>query len=209
MLSESSALFYRPKDKKLHADKARAAFVKQGGDHFTLLNVWEQWVESGYSYSFCMENFVQPKVLSRVRDVRDQLAQLCERVEIVPQSNLNNSDISPIQKAITSGYFMNSARINKGGDSYRSIKGSSNVHIHPSSCLFKSIPPPRFLVYFELVETSKNFMRQIMVIESSWLMEVAKHYFNQEDIADAVSERRRMPKGAVPVPRSGEGPSRG
>ncbi|MCO5554605.1 hypothetical protein L7F22_008136 [Adiantum nelumboides] len=96
MLSESSALFYRPKDKKLHADKARAAFVKQGGDHFTLLNVWEQWVESGYSYSFY---------------------------------------ISPIQKAITSGYFMNSARINKD-----------------YGC------------------------------ESSWLMEVAKHYFNQEDM---------------------------
>lgn len=54
-----------------------------------------------------MENFVQPKVLSRVRDIRDQLAQLCERVELVPESNENAADISPVQKAITAGYFMN------------------------------------------------------------------------------------------------------
>ncbi|KAG5733668.1 Pre-mRNA-splicing factor ATP-dependent RNA helicase-like protein cdc28, partial [Termitomyces sp. T112] len=31
MLSESGSLFYRPKDKKLHADQARQNFVRQGG----------------------------------------------------------------------------------------------------------------------------------------------------------------------------------
>lgn len=52
MLSESSALFVRPKDKKMHADRARQTFFRHGGDHFTLLNVWEQWVESGYSQAY-------------------------------------------------------------------------------------------------------------------------------------------------------------
>jgi len=110
MLSESSSLFYRPKDKKMHADKARQNFVRPGGDHFTLLNVWEQWTEANYSQAWCYENFVQFKVLSRVRDIRDQLAGLCERVEIIPESNPNSNDITPIQKAITAGYFYNSVR---------------------------------------------------------------------------------------------------
>jgi hypothetical protein len=48
MLSESSSLFYRKKD-KLHADQARQNFVQAGGDHFTMLNVWEQWTDSNYS----------------------------------------------------------------------------------------------------------------------------------------------------------------
>ncbi len=196
MLSESSSLFFRPKDKKLHADKAHANFVRTGGDHFMLLNIWEQWVESGYSHSFCVENFLQPKVLSRVRDVRDQLAQLCERVELVPESNVNSSDLSPIQKSITAGYFMNAAKISKGGDSYRGIKASSTtIHIHPSSCLFKSIPPVRALVYFELVETSKSYMRQVMEIKSEWLLEVAKHFFTPEEVAD--EKGRKMPKVAA------------
>lgn len=107
MLQESSSLFYRPKDKKLHADQARQNFVRSGGDHFTLLNVWEQWAETNYSQQFCYEQFLQFKSLSRARDIRDQLAGLCERVEVVIQSNPNTNDLTPIQKAITAGYFYN------------------------------------------------------------------------------------------------------
>ena len=111
MLSESSSLFYRPKDKKLHADQARQNFVRTGGDHFTLLNVWEQWADTNYSQQFCYEQFLQFKSLSRARDIRDQLAGLCERVEVIVQSNPNANDITPIQKAITSGYFYNTVRV--------------------------------------------------------------------------------------------------
>lgn len=182
MLSESSALFFRPKDKKMHADRARAAFVQPGGDHLTLLNVWEQWVHSNYDHQFCIDNFVQPKVLARVRDVRDQLSQLCERVELTPESNADPSDISGIQRSILAGYFMNTARIQKGGEAYRTIKQNTTIHIHPSSCLYKHIPQPPFLCFFELVETSKNFMRQVMQIRPEWLLEVAKHYFTKEDV---------------------------
>ena len=107
MLSESGSLFYRPKDKKMHADQARQNFVKAGGDHFTLLNVWEQWAETNYSQQFCYEQFLQFKSLSRARDIRDQLAGLCERVEVVVKSNPNSNDITAVQKALTAGYFYN------------------------------------------------------------------------------------------------------
>lgn len=54
-----------------------------------------------------MENFLQFKSLGRVRDIRDQLAGLCERVEVVIESNPNAGDPVPVQKALTSGYFFN------------------------------------------------------------------------------------------------------
>jgi pre-mRNA-splicing factor ATP-dependent RNA helicase DHX16 len=119
MLSESGSLFYRPKDKRLHADQARQNFVRTGGDHFTLLNVWEQWADTNYSQQFCFEQFLQYKSLNRARDIRDQLAGLCERVEVVIQSNPNTNDITPIQKAITSGYFYNTV------SGFFSIEGST------------------------------------------------------------------------------------
>ncbi|KAK0534643.1 hypothetical protein OC842_002573 [Tilletia horrida] len=182
MLQESSSLFYRPKDKKLHADQRRAAFVTVGGDHFMLLNVWDQYVESSFSHSFCVENFVQPKVLGRVRDIRDQLAQLCERVEIVPESNATG-EIVPIQKALLSGFFYNVAYVQKGGDSYRGIKQSSaSLHMHPSSSLYKEVPRPPMVLYYELVETSKHFMRSLTPIRPEWLREVAPHYFSWAEI---------------------------
>ena len=42
MLSVNNAIFYRPKDKIVHADTARQNFFTPGGDHLMLLNVYNQ-----------------------------------------------------------------------------------------------------------------------------------------------------------------------
>ncbi|KAJ7043909.1 pre-mRNA splicing factor [Mycena alexandri] len=194
MLSESGSLFYRPKDKKLHADQARQNFIRPGGDHFTLLNVWEQWAETNYSQQFCYEQFLQFKSISRARDIRDQLAGLCERVEVVVQSNPNSNDITPVQKALTAGYFYNTAQLQKSGDSYRTLKTNHTVYIHPSSSLFQFQPPVKTLLYYELVMTSKSYMRQVMEIKPAWLLEVAPHYFKPADLEQLATGDKKMPK---------------
>ncbi|CEO97361.1 hypothetical protein PBRA_000706, partial [Plasmodiophora brassicae] len=82
MLSVNNAIFYRPKDKAVHADNAYRNFWKVGGDPLTLLNVYNQWAETDYSQEWCFENFVQYRSLRRAQDVREQLIGLLERVEI-------------------------------------------------------------------------------------------------------------------------------
>ena len=76
MLSVNGAIFYRPKDKILHADTARKNFFSAGGDHLTLLNVYNQWANTDFSTQWCYENFIQHKSMRRARDVRDQLVKL-------------------------------------------------------------------------------------------------------------------------------------
>ena len=49
MLSVNNAIFYRPKDKIIHADTARQNFFDAAGDHLTLLKVYKQWEETNYS----------------------------------------------------------------------------------------------------------------------------------------------------------------
>ncbi|KAF9366875.1 hypothetical protein BGX34_003975 [Mortierella sp. NVP85] len=191
MLSVQNAIFYRPRDKKLHADKARQNLTKPGGDHLTLLNIWDQWVESNYSIQWCYENFLQHRSMSKARDIRDQMVGLMERTEVPMLSNPNPSDTAPIRKAITSGFFYNAARLNKSGDSYKTVKSSQTVLIHPSSSLYQV--NPRWVVYFELVLTSKEFMRVVMEIESDWLKEVAPHYYKDKDLDD--DSKKKMPKG--------------
>jgi pre-mRNA-splicing factor ATP-dependent RNA helicase DHX16 len=155
MLGESSSLFYRPKDKKFHADQARARFTnKAGGDHLSLLNIWNQWVDTNFSYVWARENFLQHRSLGRARDVRDQLSRLCDRVE-VSMSSAGENNLVPIQKAITAGFFPNAARLQKGGDTYRAVKNGQTVYVHPSSCMFEI--NPRWVLYFELVLTSEYF----------------------------------------------------
>ena len=192
MLGEASALFYRPKDKKIHADSARARFtVKDGGDHLTLLNIWNQWVDSDFSYVWSRENFLQQRSLTRARDVRDQLAKLCDRVEVtISTAGANN--LIPIQKAITAGFFPNAARLQRGGDSYRTVKTGQTVYLHPSSTLFEA--NPKWVIYYELVLTSKEYMRSNMPLQPEWLVEVAPHYHKKKDL-ETLGLDKKVPKG--------------
>lgn len=64
------------------------------------------------------------------------------------------------------------------------------VTIHPNSSLFEDLP--RWVLYHELVFTTKEFMRQVIEIESSWLLEVAPHYYKSKELED--STNKKMPK---------------
>lgn len=192
MLGESASLFYRPKDKKMLADSARARFtIKEGGDHFSLLNIWNQWVDSDFSYVWARENFLQQRSLTRARDVRDQLAKLCDRVEVTITS-VGAQDLVPIQKSLTAGFFPNAARLQKGGDSYRTVKNSMTTYLHPSSTLFEA--NPKWIIFYELVLTSREYMRGNLPIQAEWLAEAAPHYHKKKDL-DALGTDRKMPKG--------------
>jgi pre-mRNA-splicing factor ATP-dependent RNA helicase DHX16 len=192
MLSESAALFFRPKDKKIHADSARARFtIKEGGDHLTLLNIFNQWVDSDFSPVWAKENFLDMRSLKRARDVRDQLAKLCERVEVT-MSSCGANDLIPIQKALTSGFFPNAARLQRGGDSYRTVKNNTTVYIHPSSVCMANDPPIKMVIYYELVQTTKEYMRNCLPIKPEWLHEAAPHFHKKKDLE--ALEERKMPK---------------
>lgn len=187
MLSVNSAVFYRPKDKAIHADTARKNFFSPGGDHFTLMNVYNQWLDTDYSTQWCFENFIQHRSMRRARDVREQLVGLMERVEIDMVSN--RDDIVAIGKSITAGFFYNTARLSKSGG-YKTVKHNQTVLIHPNSSMFEELP--RWLIYHELVFTTKEYMRQVIQIENGWLLEVAPHYYKAKDLEDSTS--RKMPK---------------
>jgi pre-mRNA-splicing factor ATP-dependent RNA helicase DHX16 len=187
MLSVNGAIFYRPKDKIIHADTARKNFNHIGGDHLSLLNVYNQWRDSDYSTQWCYENFIQYRSMKRARDVREQLVGLMQRVEIDMVSNV--TETADIKKAITAGYFYHIARLSKGG-SYKTVKHNQSVTIHPNSALFEDLP--RWILYHELVFTTKEFMRQVIEIESKWLLEVAPHYYKQKELED--STNKKMPK---------------
>ncbi|CAN4088389.1 unnamed protein product [Withania somnifera] len=189
MLSVGNSIFYRPKDKQVHADNARMNFhVGNVGDHIALLKVYSSWKETNFSTQWCYENYIQVRSMKRARDIRDQLEGLLERVEIELTSNAN--DYEAIKKAITSGFFPHSAKLQKNG-SYRTVKHPQTVNIHPSSGLSQVLP--RWVVYHELVLTTKEYMRQVTELKPEWLVEIAPHYYQLKDVEDSSS--KKMPRG--------------
>ena len=152
MLSVGNTIFYRPKEKAMHADNAKKNFYRPGGDHITLLNVFDQWKESDFSQNWWFENFLQTRSMKRARDIKEQLIELCKRVEIdygdESLSLREDETFVNIRKSIWSGFFYNTAKLQKSG-AYRTMKNSHTVDIHPSSCLFETLP--KWVVYHELV----------------------------------------------------------
>jgi pre-mRNA-splicing factor ATP-dependent RNA helicase DHX16 len=187
-----AAVFYRPPDKAVHADNARANFTRgtgADGDHLMLAQVYAQWRESGYSKGWCRENFVQDRAMNRARDVRDQLEALCDRVELDKSSSPHDS--VGLRKAITSGYFFHLCRLAKSGDAYTTVKSKLSVHIHPSSSLHKREPAPKWVLcvalaastnphrYHDLVMTTREFMREVIIVDPEWLAAIAPHYYKR------------------------------
>ena len=178
MLSCGNTIFYRPKEKQLLADHAHKAFhLGDVGDHLALMNVFNSWQDSDYSTQWCFENFVQHRSMKQARDIREQLIKMLERVEIELVSDRNAVD--NIKKCITSGFFYHCAKLQRNG-SYRTVKNPQTVSIHPSSGLAKELP--KWVVYFELVFTSKEYMRQCIEIQPKWLIEIAPHYYQTREI---------------------------
>lgn len=194
MLGEAGSLFFRPKDKKLLADSARARFThKEGGDFLTYLSIYNQYVDSDYSYVWARENYLQHRSLNRARDVREQLIKLCERTEVdVASSSDATSENNQVLRALTAGFFPNAARLQRDGQSYRTVKGGLTAMMHPSSVLLEN--RPRWLVYYELVLTSKEFLRSCYPLEPRWLTEFAPHYHKAEDIEKLGTGDKKQPK---------------
>uniref|UniRef100_A0AAY4EG84 RNA helicase n=1 Tax=Denticeps clupeoides TaxID=299321 RepID=A0AAY4EG84_9TELE len=138
---------------------------------------------SGYSTQWCYENFIQFRSMKRARDVREQLEGLMDRIEVEVCSADGDN-----MKILTAGYFYHTARLSKGG--YKTVKHQQTVYVHPNSSLFEE--QPRWLIYHELVFTTKEFMRQVIEIDSSWLLEVAPHYYKSKELEDSSS--KKMPR---------------
>lgn len=73
-------------------------------------------------------------------------------------------DPDAIRKSIAAGYFYHTARLQRDG-SYKTVKNPQSVNIHPSSSLVEVLP--KWVVYHELVLTTKEFMRTVRPGEGS------------------------------------------
>ena len=182
MLSSNHIVWYRPSGHRtdgnsnnnsnsneeplsVTADTMHRNFWKINGDMYTLENVYSQWVETNYSKEWTRNNFLQWRALNRARDIREQLENLLERVEIevisvreyIKENNLINyenmdkglldendpnavvagitKEVEFIGKALCSGLFMRVAKFDASKGKYKCIKSKSSVMIHPSSSL--------------------------------------------------------------------------
>lgn len=179
-------VFYRPKEKQAQADQKKSRFHQPEGDHLTMLAVYEAWKAAKFSNAWCYENFIQARAMRRGQDVRKQLLGICDRYKLDIRTAGRNYTL--VRKAITAGFFTNVAKKDPT-EGYRTMVEGQPVYIHPSSALFNK--NPEWVIYHELVLTTKEYMRNIMEIDPKWLVELAPRFYARAD-PTRMTKRKRM-----------------
>ncbi|KAJ0507024.1 putative RNA helicase [Helianthus annuus] len=190
MLSVPS-VFFRPKDRAEESDAAREKFFVPESDHLTLLNVYQQWKANQYRGDWCNDHYLQVKGLKKAREVRSQLLDILKTLKIPLTSCGPDWDI--VRKAICSAYFHNAARL-KGVGEYVNCRNGMPCHLHPSSALYGLGYTPDYVVYHELILTTKEYMQCATSVEPQWLAELGPMFFSVKDSDTSMLEHKKKQK---------------
>ena len=116
-------VFMRPKDAAKAADEAKAKFAHVDGDHLTLLNAYHAYKQAGEGKDWCWDNFIDARAMKSADNVREQLAKIMSRLGLaVVSTDFASKDYyTNIRKALTAGFFMQVAHMQKTGQ-YMTVK---------------------------------------------------------------------------------------
>jgi pre-mRNA-splicing factor ATP-dependent RNA helicase DHX38/PRP16 len=180
-------VFYRPKERQEESDAAREKFFVPESDHLTYLHVYSQWKSNGYSDNWCTRHFLHPKSLRRAKEIRDQLLDIMKMQKMSMLSCGTDWDV--IRKCICSGYYHQAAKV-KGIGEYINLRTSVTVQLHPTSALYGLGYLPDYVVYHELILTSKEYMSTVTSVDPHWLADLGGVFFSVKEKGYSAREKR-------------------
>lgn len=181
-------VFYRPPERQGEADSAREKFFVPESDHLTLLHVYTQWLHNRRSAVWCAKHFLHAKALEKAMEVREQLEQIMTAQKMNIESC--GTDWDTLRKCICAGYFHQAARVH-GLGSYRNLRTLVSTQLHPTSALYGLGYLPAFVVYHELILTSKEYMSCVTSVDPAWLAEFGSCFYVLKDRSGKVDFSRK------------------
>ncbi|XP_068904814.1 ATP-dependent RNA helicase DHX33 [Tenebrio molitor] len=177
LLSVESILL-SPPNKREQAQSVRQKFFSALGDHITLLNIYREFSNVGQnSRSWCHEHYINMRNILQAREVRTQLEEICRRSGLTVASC--GSQMDQVRKCLLTGLFMNVAELHRDRQ-YITLDKRQVVSIHPSSVLHGQ--QPHFVLFTEVVQTTKCYLRSLSTVESDWLSEIAPDYMRSHTV---------------------------
>lgn len=179
------------------------------GDHLTLLNVYHAYktsecsrrsgstmveptlttmVTADPSPDWCWKNYLSYRALQQADNVRAQLRRTMERYDLdLVSTDFNDKKYyTQIRQVIAASFFMQCAHREGEKNSYMTIKDNQVVSLHPSCGLETN---PEWVIYFEFVLTSRNYIRTVTEVRPEWLLDFAPLYFDVKSFPDGAAKR--------------------
>ncbi|KAI3765616.1 hypothetical protein L2E82_15655 [Cichorium intybus] len=189
MLSVES-IFYAPRDKLEESRTVIKSFSSPDGDHITLLNVYraslefleKNKTENGKEKAeknlrkWCKDNFINSRSLKHARDIYNQIRENVERMGLKIGSC--GDDLLPLRRCLAASYFLNAALKQPDG-TYRVLANGQIAEIHPTSVLRRT--KAECIIFYNLVQTTRNYVRNVTRIDYLWLAELAPQCYALKD----------------------------
>ncbi|KAF8630939.1 hypothetical protein AX17_005296 [Amanita inopinata Kibby_2008] len=177
------------------AQVLHASLGNSTSDVLKLLSVIGAFEYAGGSRKFCEEHFVRVKAMEEIHKLRAQISNIVQvnfpgidagfKAKLKPPNDLQLKVLrqllaaafidqvavrkDKVDKAVSSG----AQYANTKGVPYRAMNIADDVFIHPSSILTGG-PPPEYVVYHEVVQTTRVWLKGLTVINPSWLSSLGR-----------------------------------
>ncbi|XP_031583841.1 probable ATP-dependent RNA helicase DHX37 [Oreochromis aureus] len=184
---------------KLHQRRARLTQMRrlwagQGaslllGDLMIMLGAVGACEFAGCTPRFCENSGLRYKAMVEIRKLRGQLTNavnaVCPEVGVFVDPKMTpptEHQVVCLRQIVLAGLGDHLARRAQGEDlvdpkwknAYKTPLMDEPVFIHPNSALFKTLP--EFVVYQEIMETSKMYMRGVSAVEAEWVPQFLPQY---------------------------------
>eukprot|EP00794_Sanderia_malayensis_P014128 gene14128-15605_t len=180
------------------------------GDMMVILRAVGAFEYAGCSEKFCKENGLRYKAMAEIKKLRAQLSRAVNAQssnadvyfdpKISPPTDLQAKIIRQIMLSCLGDRVArkiphSDIKDAKMKNAYRCCSTEDPVFIHPSSSMFKILPD--YVIYQEIIETSKLYMRGITCVEESWLATFAAYKCQFSKPLDAFTPRYDGETGKV------------
>lgn len=172
-----------------------AALGKSTSDILKMLSVVGAYEYAGGGLQFCSEHFVRPKTMEEIHKLRAQISSIVSTtfpgVDTGHQRYLQPPSEKQLKvlRQLLAAAFVDQVAVRKDlvekksatgvqysnakGVAYRALGVSEDVFIHPSSVLSQKSPPD-YLIFTEVVRTTKPWLKGLTLINPAWLSSLGK-----------------------------------
>ena len=196
-------VFIRPgsKEKTEEAAEAHHFLAEAGGgtsDFATLLAIYKMSSESSNTKKWCSQNYVHWRAIRTAQSIHQQLSATLSHQTVQATDDDTSSPLSErLRKSFCYGLFGKAARLAPGRRCFNTMDGHGTIaYIHPSSVLFGREPSLDWVVYHELVDTAKTYMRTVCPIKYSWIQDLLP-LLHEVDVYKLSSCERKRKRSSI------------
>ncbi|CAH2007511.1 unnamed protein product [Acanthoscelides obtectus] len=178
-LMSAESILITPQSKREQAQQVRQKFHSAYGDLVTLLNIVREFnsVAQNNRKAWCHEHFINMKNILHVKEIKDQLEEICCKCGL--SINSCGGQLDQLRKCLITGLFTNVAELYRDKQ-YITLDKRNTVQIHPSSVLHGQLP--HLVIFTEVVQTNKCYIRGLTTIESKWIQDIVPEYVKSKNI---------------------------